>query len=216
MAAKNWAFGFQVYLNLLRANYYAIVTAPTINFFHGDIVGVMGANVLTPKMGYLPKVLDDSVPDGLDNLLGSILAIFDSNMDPVKSILAADAGNSTIAGYLLVADHPQQMFVAREDFGANAITTAEGSNNVDLVSETLCLPTVTVRKNAGISSQMLDSNTAGTAAALNLKLYGPHPSDGALHGDDTPGATGDQGCRFICQISEHYYNVPSVAGGKSA
>ena len=216
MSNLNWAFGFQPYQKLLRANYYAIVTAPVVNYFHNDIVGLEGANVLTPKMGYLPQLYDDGVIDGIDNLIGSVLALFDENMDPVKYILAADAGNSTIAGYALIADHPNQMFVGREDFATNAITTAEGSNNVNIISETLSLPTTTVRKNAGISSQMIDSDTAATTAALNLKLYGPHPNDGALHGDDTPGSTADEGCRFICQILEHYYNTTGVAGGKSA
>lgn len=216
MSNINWAFGFQPYQELLRANYYVIKTAPVVNFFHGDIVGLEGANITTPKMGYLPQLYDDGVIDGLDNLIGSVLALFDENMDPVKYILAAETGNSTIAGYALIADHPMQMFVAREDFATNAITAAEGSNNANIVSETLSLPTVTVRKNAGISSQMIDSDSAATTAALNLKLYGPHPSDGALVADDTPGDSGDEGCRYICQITEHYYGMPSVAGGKSA
>ena len=216
MAAKNWAFGFQPYQCLLRANYYAIVTAPVVNYFHGDIVGLEGAAILTPKMGYLPQLYDDGVIDGIDNLIGSVLALFDENMDPAKYILAAAAGNSTIAGYALVADHPNQLFVAREDFATNAITAAEGSNNANIVSETLSLPTVTARKNAGISSQMIDSDSAATTAALNLKLYAPHPEDGDLVADDTPGSSGDEGCRYICQILEHYYNTTGVAGGKSA
>ncbi len=216
MANINWAMGFQPYLKLLCANYYAIVTAPVVNYFHGDIVGLEGAHLTTPKMGYLPQLYDDGVIDGLDNLIGSILALFDENMDPTQYILAATTGNSTIAGYALVADDPNQFFVAREDFDGNAIDVSEGSLNANLVSETLSLPTVTVRKNAGISSQMIDSDTAAATIALNLKLYGPHPSDGDLVADDTPGATGDQGARWICKIHEHYYNRPSVQGGKSA
>ena len=187
-----------------------------VNYFHGDIVGLEGANILTPKMGYLPQLYDDGVIDGLDNLVGSIIALFDEKMDPIQFILAARTGNSTIAGYALIADDPEQFFVAREDFDSNAITTAEGSNNANIISETLSLPTVTVRKNAGISSQMIDSDTAAATAALNLKLYSPHPSDGDLVADNTPGDTGDQGARYICKITEHYYNRPSVPGGKSA
>jgi len=216
MANIKWAFGFQPYGTLLRANYYAIITAPVVNFFHGDMVGCEGVHTLTPKMGYLASLYDDGVIDGLDNILGAVLALFDYKMDPVPYILAADAGNAVIAGYALVADHPSQLFVAREDFAVNAITTAEGSNNANIVSETLSLPTTTVRKLAGISSQMIDSDSAATTAALNLKLYGPHPNDVLLFGDDTPGATSDEGCRFICQVTEHYYNMPSADGGKTA
>ena len=213
MANTDWAFGFMPWGPVLRANYYSIVTAPTIGFYKNDIVGVMGVNLLTPQMGYLPSVLSDAVPDGLDNLLGSILAIFDEDMDPVSHIIPADAGNGVIAGYLLVADHPNQLFVAREDFGGNAITAAEGSVNADLVSVALCAGNT----KTGRSRQMIDSDTAAAAAtALNLKLYGPHPSDVLLVADDTPGDSGDQGCRYICQITEHYYNMPSANGGKSA
>ena len=216
MAAKNWAFGFQPYLNLLRASYYAIVTAPVVNYFHGDIVGLEGALVLTPKMGYLPQLYDDGVIDGIDNLIGSVLALFNEDMDPVKRILATTVGNSTIAGYALIADHPDQLFVGREDFATNALDTAEGSNNANIVSETLSLPTVEPQLTNGTSTQMIDSSSAATTAALNLKLYGPHPNDVDLVADDTPGSSSDEGARYICSITEHYYTSPSVAGGKSA
>jgi len=212
LANTDWAFGFMPYEKLLRANYYAIHTAPTIGFYHGDIVGVMGVNVTTPHMGYLPELLYDAVPDSLDNLVGAVLALFDENMLPVKYIAATEVGNGTIAGYALVADHPDQLFVAREDFDGNAITTTEGSLNADIVSVALC-----AGNNAtGRSRQMIDSDSAAATAALNLKLYGPHPDDGHLVADDTPGDSLDEGCRYICQITMHYYGQPSVAGSKSA
>ena len=101
MANTDWAFGFEPYEKLLGCHYYAVVTAPVINYYHGDLVGAEGAVLLTPKMGYLPQVYDDGVIDGNDNILGAVIAIFDENFDPVKYIAATDAGNSTIAGYLL-------------------------------------------------------------------------------------------------------------------
>lgn len=216
MAAKKWAFGFQPYPNLKRANMYAIAASPVMNFFHGDMVGVSGVNLLTPKMGYLVGLFTASLIDGKDNIVGAVMALFDHKFDPIKYILAAAGGNGTIAGYALVADDPNQLFVGREDLVTNAITTAEGSTNANIKSEALSLPTTTIRKTAGISSQMIDSDTAATTAALNLKLYGPHPSDVLLVAEDAPGVSGDEGCRYICQITEHYYNMPSVAGGASA
>lgn len=212
MAASDWAFGFMPYQKLIRANYYCVQTAPVINIFHYDMVGAGGANILTPHLGYLPCIQDAVVPDGIDNLFGSVIGIFDEDFDPVAYIAATEAGNSTIAGYILVADDPNQLFVAREDFATNAITAAEGSNNANIVSVTICGGNTTT----GISKQMIDSDSAATTAALNLKLYSPHPSDGALVADDTPGDSGDEGCRYICQITEHYYNRPSVAGGLAA
>ena len=212
MANTDWAFGFMPWNVTIRANYYAIATAPVINFFHGDIVGVSGAHLLTPKMGYLPGLYTAAVPDGLDNLVGAVLALFDENMDPVPYIVATEVGNGTIAGYALVADAPGQRFVGREDFATNAITTAEGSNNADIVSVALCAGNT----NTGRSTQLIDSDSAGTAAALNLKLYGPVPADVALVADDTPGSSGDQGARWICEINEHYYAKVDAAGGASA
>jgi len=212
MSNYDWAFGFMPYQKILRANYYAIATAPTINFYHGDIVGVSGAHLSTPKMGYLPGLYTAAVIDGLDNLVGAVLALFDENMDPVKYIAATDAGNGTIAGYALVADDPMQLFVGREDFGTNAIDVAEGSLNADIVSQTLSAGNTTT----GRSRQMIDSDTAAATAALNLKIYGPHPNDAALVADDTPGTSADEGARWIVQINEHYYAPTAAAGGASA
>jgi len=213
MANTDWAFGFQPYEKLYPCHYYSIVTAPTLNYFHNDIVGISEDFLLTPKMGYLQELNNDAVPDSLDNLLGSIVALFDENFDPVKYIAATDAGNGTIAGYALVADDPRQLFVAREDFDSNAIEATEASFNADLISVALCAGNTTT----GLSRQMIDSTSAANTAALNLKLMGPHPNDTELFADDTPGTSGDEGCRFICRINMHYWNLgTATAGGETA
>ncbi|HUV78584.1 MAG TPA: hypothetical protein VMW06_11085 [Desulfobacterales bacterium] len=214
MTAYNydWAFGFMPYGPVLRARYYAVAASTVINVYHGDIVGVSGAHLLTPKMGYLPGIYSDAVPDSLDNLLGSVQAIFDENMDPVKYIAATEAGNATIAGYVLVADHPDQLYVARENFGTAAIDIVDGSLNADIVSITICAG----NSNTGRSRQMINSATVAATAALNMKLYGPHPNDVDLVGDDSPGVSGVEGCRWICKINMHYENMPSVDGGATA
>jgi hypothetical protein len=105
LSAVNAAFGFQPYDKILRANLYAINTAPTINIMHYDLVQHGGTGVATP-IGYYPIIEDGSVPDSDTHLLGSVLAIYDHNMAPVSYIAPAAAGNGTIAGYVLVADHP--------------------------------------------------------------------------------------------------------------
>ena len=212
MANTDWAFGFAPYGNVLRANYYAIVTAPTINIMQNDIVGVEGVLRLTPAMGYLPGLYVGAVPDGLFNLVGCVLALFDENMDPTRYIAVAEAGNGVIAGYALVADHPNQEFVAREDFDTNAIDTTEGSNNADMISVALCAGDTTT----GISRQMIDSDTAATTDALQLTLRGPHPNDVLLVADDTPGASSDEGARWICTIRQHLYGNTANAAGAMA
>lgn len=201
MANTDHAIGFQPYGEVLRARYYAVITAPTINVFVGDAVVAGGVNTLTPKMGYLMAIEDGAVPDGAAGLLGSVLACFDEDFDPISYIAVGRVGNSTIAGYVLVADHPDQQFVAREDFGDNAIDLAEGSMNCDIISVALCLGNT----KTGISTQLLDSSTAAATAALQVKIYSPHPNDVLLVADDTPGATADEGARYICQFCEHYY-----------
>lgn len=212
MANTDWAFGFMPYEKVLRCHYYHVTTAPVINVYHGDMVGVSGVVALSPSMGYLPGIYDDAVIDGLDNVLGAVLAIFDENMDPVLYIAATDAGNSTISGHVLVADDPNQFYVGREDFATNAIDLAEGSDNADIVSVALSAG----NSNTGRSRQMIDSDTAAATAALQLKLYGPHPNDVSLVADDTPGTSADEGARYICQVNEAYYAATAQAGGASA
>lgn len=186
--------------NLLRAQLYAVVTAPTIGFYHGDMVR-SGALFVTTPHGYMMAPEDGAVPDGLRNLLGAVLAIFDSDMDPVKYIIPATVGNSVIAGYLLVADHPHQLFVGREDFNSNAIDLTEGGWSADFISVALCAGNT----KTGRSRQLIDSSSAANASA-QLQLLYPHPDDTALVADDTPGDTLDEGARYIIQITEHQYS----------
>lgn len=207
MANTDWAFGFKPYGAILRARYYAVITAPTINVMVGDAVVAGGVFTLTPKLGYIQAIEDANVPDGNPGILGAVLGCFDENMDPCMYIAAAEAGNGTIAGYVLVADDPDQQFVAREDFDTNAIDLDEGSMNCNIISVALCAGNTTT----GRSKQLLDSDTALNTAALQVKLYSPHPNDGDLVADDTPGTSGDQGARYICQFNEHYYG-DTIAG----
>jgi len=189
-------FGFAVWDKLIRANLYAVPTAPTIAIYHNDIVVHGGAHLATSR-GYLPIIEDAQVPDGYPSLLGSVVAIFDENMDPVKYIAVAEAGDTVVAGYVMVADSPEQLFVAQEDSVTNAITLTEGGQNANLISVALCAGNSTT----GISTQEIDSDTAATTAALNLKIVRPHPFD-------TP--TSDY-CRYVVTINEHHYG-DTIAG----
>lgn len=193
-ASIDAAFGFQPYGNVLRAQLYAVLTAPTIYVFHNDIVVHGGTSVTTP-MGYLPVIEDGSVPDSDPFILGSVLSVFDENMFPVPYIAPAEAGNGTIAGYVMVADHPDQLFIAQEDGESNAIDLAEAGNNCDLIAGTLCLGDT----NTGISLMELDSDSAAASAALQFKLIRPHE-------DDTPADDTNHYARWIVQVNEHFYH----------
>ena len=186
------SFGFQPYGNVLRAQLYAVATAPTIAIYTNDIVIHGGTGASTP-IGYLPIIEDAQAADSYAFILGSVLECFDENMMPVSYIAALEAGNSTIAGYVLVADHPNQLFIAQEDGGANAITASEMGFNIDLIS------TNAGNTYTGIGGQELDSDSAGAAAALQFKLIRPHEDD-TIDVDATPYN------RWIVQVNEHFYH----------
>ena len=199
-ASIDAAFGFQPYGNVLRSNLYAVNTAPTIYIMHNDIVVHGGTGVSTP-IGYLPIIEDGSVPDSDTHILGSVLAVFDENMMPAKYIAPATAGNGTIAGYVLVADHPDQLFIAQEDGEANAIDLAEMGNNIDLIANTLCEGDT----DTGLSTMELDSSSAATTAALQFRLIKPHE-------DDTPADDTNHYARWIVAVNEHFFNSTDSAG----
>ena len=188
------AFGFQPYGPVLRANLYAVPTAPTVYIFHNDIVVHGGSGVSTPQ-GYLPIIEDGSVPDSDPFILGSVLSVYDENMEPALYITIGEVGNSTIAGYVLVADDPNQLYIAQEDGGANAITASEMGFNCDLVAGTLCAGNTYT----GIGKMELDSDSAAASAALQFKLIKPH-EDVTIAVDATPYN------RWIVMANEHFYH----------
>jgi len=199
MAAYDAPFGFIPYGPVLRVQRYAVNTAPTINLAPGDLICAGGAVVSTPK-GYLMDVDDAAVMDGTAAILGSIVSVEDEDGAPLAYMAATRVGNGTIAGYVMVADHPDQLFLAQEDGDTNAITLAEGSQNADAISASLAAPDT----NTGRSTMQIDSDTAGTGAALNVKLIRPHE-------DDIPADDDNPYCRWVCQINEHYYG-DTIAG----
>lgn len=193
MTGNDAAFGFLPYGPVLRQRMYAVQTAPTINVYLNDIVAHGGTSVATQKMGSLPIIADDAVPDGsgAGNLLGSVTAIFDENMKPVKRIVATEAGDDTVAGYVMVADHPQQLFVVQEDSDSNAIEAAEMGYNVDIKSQALCAGTAAT----GRSLMELGSTTAANTATLDCKLHSAHPAD----------TVASDYCRYIVSINAHFF-----------
>lgn len=199
LTAYDKPFGFQPYGELLRVQRYAVNTAPVINVCVGDLVIAGGAVVSTPK-GYLMDILDDAVPDGRAAILGSVVSVEDETGLPISYIAAARVGNGTIAGYIMVADHPDQIFIAQEDGTTNAIDLDEGSMNADVISVALCAP----NSSTYIGTQQIDSDTAAVTAALQVKLIGPHP-------DDIPAVDATPYCRWICTINEHFYDG-TIAG----
>ena len=200
LSAVDAAFGFQPYDKVLRANLYAVATAPTVNIMHFDFVAHGATGVATP-IGYLPIIEDGSVPDSDTHILGSVLAVYDENMFPLSYIAPARVGNGTIAGYVLVADHPDQMYIGQEDGEGNAIDLAEMGQNCDIIAGTLCAGDT----NTGMSKMELDSDSAAATAALQVRLIKPFE-------DDTPADDTNHYARWIFTINEHFFNSTDSAG----
>lgn len=188
-------FGFQPYDSVLRANLYAVQTAPTIGVYHFDLVQ-HGGTALSTKFGVLPIIEDGSVIDGDAQLLGSVIAIFDENMAPAKYIAAAEAGDGTVAGYIMVADHPDQLFLAQEDGATNAIDLNETGYNADVI----CVALNAGSSTTGLSTQQIDSDSAANTEALQVRLVKPHEDD-TVADDSNPYA------RWVVMINEHFFGA---------
>jgi len=185
---RDAAFGFAIWDKVIRQGLYAVPASTVINVYHQDIVIHGGAHLATARGGYLPIIRTSAVPDGVAGLLGSVTAIFDEDMDPVKYIAATEAGDAVVAGYIMVADSPDQLFVCQDNA---TIALASGGMNANIVSQTICAGTAAT----GISLQEINATGVAETAALNLKIVRPHPLDTAAAAY----------CRYIVQINEHYY-----------
>ena len=203
MSQTDNALGFQPYGELLRTGMYVVQTLPTIAFYHGDMVHYTaggGQSIKSSVLGYMPKIADDNVITANDILIGSVVGIFDEYLQPLKYMAVGRAGDDTIAGHLLVADHPLQQFVAQEDADGNAITALEGQCNAAIIPPALNAGNT----DTGMSKMEIDSDSANNDATLHLRLMRPHPNDVA--------AVNLKHCRYICMINDHHYgNIGQVS-----
>lgn len=202
MANTDAPYGFKPYGNVLRAQMYGIITAPTINIMHQDLVMCGLTGVATPKLGTIMALEDANVipatPGDATPLLGSVLALFDEKMDPIEYIAVGRVGNGTIAGYALVADHPDQLFEAQEDGDTTPIAAASVGLNAEVYSPALSAGNTST----GISKQEIDSNSVATTATCALHLVGmAHPETDSI----TAVAATQAGCRWIVTINAHQY-----------
>jgi len=190
MANANVNSGFTAGGEVLRARLYPVITAPTINIMMGDMVLEEVSGVVSPKLGICAAVYDAAVipanPGDNFLMLGAVIECYDENMDPIKYIAATRVGDGTCAGYVLVADHPDQQFIANVDA---ALTAADLELNYDIGSEALSAGWT----DTGISKQRITVTGAAVTQTLPIRLYGQ-----AFPGVDVYSAAG---CRMICQIN---------------
>jgi len=190
MANKDAPFGFKPWGPVLRANLYAVPTAPTINICVGDAVMEDLTDVISAKLGLGHAVYDAAVPTTTEGdtrqYLGVVLAVFDEKLDPVQYLAPAEAGDATTAGYVLVADHPDQLFVAQMD---GALTAANIGYHYEITSVALCAP----NSRTGLSTQEVASAGANVTATIPLKILSQAYPD-----EDSYAAAG---CRVVVQFN---------------
>ena len=189
MANKDRPFGFVPWGEVLRARYYKVATAPVIHLCVGDMVQADNTGG-TSLIGLIHIVKDDAVitdaAGATFKLLGAVLACFDEKMDPLQYIDVGRVGDGSIAGYLLVADHPDQQFVAQGDA---AFSAADIDLQYDIHPVALNAPDT----NTGLSTQEIGIAGAAVTTTIPIRLYGQsHPDEDVITA---------AGCRMICQIN---------------
>ena len=199
MANVDIPHGFKPWGPVLRAQLYAVPTANTIAFYHGDLVQAEITQAAVSKhLGAGTHIEDDAViqaaPGATIHILGSVLAVFDHNMDPMLYMPVGKVGDGTTAGYLLVADHPSQLYEAQGD---TAFALADMDLNYDVTSVLLNAGNT----KTGISTQEIAIAGAAVTVTLPIRLYGQAYPD-----KDVYSAIG---CRMICSINPlcHYYGA---------
>ena len=202
MANVDSPHGFKVWGELLRARLYAVNTAPTINVAVGDMVASGNSGLSCTKGNGTLLMIEDAniipaTPGDATPLLGVVLACYDENMFPYNNapsgyIAAGEVGDGTVAGYVLVADHPDQQFEAQAD---GAITAANIDLNHEITSATLSAP----NSATGISTQEVAAAGSKDTATIPLRLYGQaYPELDAIDA---------AGCRWVVGINPdcHYW-----------
>lgn len=189
MANADVPFGFRPWEKVLRQNLYAVTTAPAIHLCVGDLVAENLDNIVSARLGLGIALLDDNVfPSTVGDerlVIGAITACFDEDMDPVQYIDVAEAGDGTVAGYVLIADHPYQQFLAQANA---AITDASFELNYEVTEVALNQPDT----RTGLSQMEIDTTGAAVTVTLPIRLVRQ-----AFREDDHEAA----GCRFVCQIN---------------
>jgi hypothetical protein len=155
----------------------------------------------TPKLGLMTMIYDaavlSSTPGDEFLILGSVQALFDENMDPVQYIAAAETGDGTVAGYALVADHPEQQFMAV----VNAALTA---TDLDLFYPLSGTALYAPNSYVYTSAQYITTTGANTTNTIPLRLLGQsHPQEDSY---------ALAGCRMICQVQPacHHFGATTA------
>jgi hypothetical protein len=187
MANKDAAFGLLTFGNVLRATWYPLATTYAASLFHGSLI-----QSASTQTGLVCKALGGDTRQSVTTcttgaaglVLGAALGFMDSDGDPIAYFPTGTVGDGVVGGYVLVADHPDQTFIAQEDGTTTPIAAASAGLNVAMTAES-------GSTTKGTSTQELDSDSVNTTATLPLRLV-------RSYRDDIVAATG---CRYIVIIN---------------
>jgi hypothetical protein len=160
---------------LLSAREYKCVSAYAQDLFIGDPVVAIATG----------RDINIATPGSTNALIGAIVAIYDENKVPLAYWDSGHVGE----GYIVVADHPDQLFVCQGDGDTSYLDENDCNGNVPLVSGGGS--TVTYRS----TWELDDSATGGAEAAEQIRLIRPQ---------DRPDNTiAIANCDWICKINNH-------------
>lgn len=169
-------FGFEPCGPLLHAGYYPITTAGA-NVFKHDLMSIDSSG----------DVARSGAAGNAHVILGSVIALFDSNGLPTTYLAAA------ASGFALIADDPMQEFVAQEDTTGDPLELADRGSNCDFCDDTAG------DTDTGLSGMEIDSSEHNTTATTDLRIVRQYDSD-----NDTISATAATSyVRWVVKINAH-------------
>ena len=193
MANTDAPFGFKPYGDVLRANWYPIVTSNGTACFVGDLMGAVNTGLVCKVFdGDTRMSVISQYAGGAGDIMGVCLELMDSNGVPISYLPASTVGDGVVAGYALIADHPDQLFLAQEDGDTTPIAAASVGLNADAIS------THTGNTTTGLSKMEIDSDSVNTTNTLALRIVQSYKGD----------TVGSAWCRWVVIVNPnaHFFN----------
>jgi hypothetical protein len=187
--------GLKVAGPLLGCHLYECSATYATSFFIGDPVVLTGTS----------NQITTATAGSTNILLGAVIGIYDSNKLPgwqasTGERLNYKPGSSLGKAYILVADHPQQVFIAQGDGDTSYLDANDQGGNISLVAAS------TGGEISGISQWELDdSNTGGAGTTEQIRLIRPV--------DRPDNLVGIANCDWYCMINYHQRNAGAVGAG---
>lgn len=186
MANVNFPRGLQPYEWIPHKAEYVIPASLTgnVDLFIWDPVILTGTG----------NEIDIAVAATANPIIGSVLAIYDSNGDPINVYRDASGG-----GTVVVADSPNQYYVIQGDGDTSFLDLNDAGGNINLVSGTGS------EVNFRSGFELDDSETGDATAGDQIRLVRP-----ANRVDNTVGIANAD---WICFINNHQRNAGIVGVG---